>query len=343
MERRRPGLDPLLAEHVSDRLALVLADRVPRRAQADSQPAPPPEVPPPDIPQPDIPPPNPPTLLIQSPAGQPPVAPSLRPGPAPVGHGQDGPDRPAPDRTLRIDARTTGDRDSPDLDMLDTLDGLPARRFSRVHLTVLGGLVIVALLIAGWSLLRARPVAVATPGAVVIGSSAPASSPLASSAPSSAKPSIVVHVMGAVRRPGLVTLPEPARVQDAIDAAGGFKSGADPGELNLAQQLTDGQQVVIGSKSHPAGEVRNGGGSGGGTGGGTGGGSSGGGGASTVLDLNRATSAQLEALPGVGPVTAGKILAWRQEHSRFSRIEELQEVDGIGPKTYAQIAPHVRV
>jgi competence protein ComEA len=62
-----------------------------------------------------------------------------------------------------------------------------------------------------------------------------------------------------------------------------------------------------------------------------------------VLDLNEADATQLEELPGVGPVTAGAIVAWRTEHGRFGTIEELQEVDGIGPKTYARIAPHVRV
>jgi competence protein ComEA len=62
-----------------------------------------------------------------------------------------------------------------------------------------------------------------------------------------------------------------------------------------------------------------------------------------TLDLNRANQAQLEELPGVGPVIAQAILTWREQHARFSRIEELQEVDGIGPKTYAQIAPHIRV
>ena len=70
----------------------------------------------------------------------------------------------------------------------------------------------------------------------------------------------------------------------------------------------------------------------------TGGGSS----ATGAVDLNRANQSQLEELPGVGPVTAQAILTWRQQHGRFSRIEELQEVDGIGPTTYAQIAPHVR-
>ena len=124
-------------------------------------------------------------------------------------------------------------------------------------------------------------------------------------------------------------------MQDAIEKAGGLARSADPGDLNLAQLLTDGEQIVIGTKSEPAGEVRDGGGGGGGTGDGTG--------SSATLDLNRATQAQLEELPGVGPVTAAKIIAWREEHRRFTRVEELQEVDGIGPKTYAQLAPHVRV
>jgi len=101
----------------------------------------------------------------------------------------------------------------------------------------------------------------------------------------------------------------------------------------LAQVLADGQQVVIGTAGDPTGEVRDQPGTA------TGGGSS----ATGAVDLNRANQSQLEELPGVGPVTAQAILTWRQQHGRFSRIEELQEVDGIGPKTYAQIAPHVRV
>ena len=150
----------------------------------------------------------------------------------------------------------------------------------------------------------------------------------------------MVHVLGAVRSPGLVTLPAQARVQDAVDAAGGFTRRADPGELNLAQPLQDGQQVLIGTTGHPEGEVRSTSGAGGGSSAGTAPGSPS---AGAVLDLNQADAPQLEELPGVGPVTAGAIVAWRTEHGRFGRIEELQEVDGIGPKTYAQIAPHVRV
>ena len=64
---------------------------------------------------------------------------------------------------------------------------------------------------------------------------------------------------------------------------------------------------------------------------------------SAQLDLNTATAEQLDGLPGVGPVTAQRILSWRDAHGRFNSVDELQEVDGIGPKTFSQIAPHVRV
>ncbi|HZA32027.1 MAG TPA: ComEA family DNA-binding protein, partial [Propionibacteriaceae bacterium] len=161
-----------------------------------------------------------------------------------------------------------------------------------------------------------------------------ASSP-AATATSSPRPRIVVHVLGAVRRPGLVRLPQGSRVQDAIEAAGGLRSSAAPGELNLAQILTDGQQIMVGSRSHPGGRLSDGGGGRAG--------SSSSSGSSPQVDLNSATAAQLDSLPGVGPVTAERILAWRTEHGGFRRVEELQEVEGIGPKTYADIAPHVRV
>jgi len=214
------------------------------------------------------------------------------------------------------------------------VDALPPQRFGRMHLGVICALLLLSVMAAGWLLLRARPVAVASPGDVV--TVATPSQSAASATPSMAKSAskIVVHVLGAVRRPGLVRLPENARVQDAIDAADGLTRQADPGELNLAQLLSDGQQVLIGTARHPAGEVREQPRSGDASSGPT---------AQGALDLNRANQAQLEELPEVGPVTAQAILAWRQEHGRFTRIEELQEVDGIGPKTYGQIAPHVRV
>jgi competence protein ComEA len=215
----------------------------------------------------------------------------------------------------------------------ETLDELPRERFSRMHVGVIAVLLVLGVMATGWLLLRARPVAVASPSDVVTMSMPVQSAPTASASTGERATRLVVHVIGAVRRPGLVRLPEHSRVQDAIDATGGLTRRADPGELNLAQPLADGQQLVIGTTSDPAGEVRDGRDSGAGSGGS----------ASGALDLNHASQPQLDELPGVGPVTAQAILAWRQQNGRFSRIEELQEVDGIGPKTYAQIAPHVRV
>jgi competence protein ComEA len=107
---------------------------------------------------------------------------------------------------------------------------------------------------------------------------------------------------------------------------------ADPAELNLAAVLSDGAQVIIGVRGSPQGEVV------GSTSGGTTGSSS-----NTKVNLNTATSAQLETLPGVGPVTAGRIIAWREAHGKFTTTAELQEVSGIGAKTYAQLEPYVCV
>ena len=243
----------------------------------------------------------------------------------------------------------------------------PPRRFTRWHLGVVVAVLLVGLVWGGWSWVRTRPEAVAAPTAVETtgvppaspspgatsaatsaaapGDGGPGSPGTPSGAPSAAGP--VVHVLGAVRRPGLVRLPAGARVQDAITAAGGLRKDADPAELNLAQPLADGVQVVVGTRSHPEGEVRaasgsaGSGGSGGAGSSGSGGTTSGSGGA--PVDLNSATVDQLDTLPGVGPVTAQKILDWREQHGRFTRADELQEVDGIGPKTYARLAPHVRV
>jgi len=244
------------------------------------------------------------------------------------------------------------ERLSPAEETFRSVQAEPAR-FGRLHLGVVAALVLLGLVCTGWAVLRARPVALATsvpvtpsvpvtaaPGGAAPTSTGPPAAPAQS--PATATPTILVHVLGAVRRPGVVTLPDRARVQDAIEEAGGLRDGADAGELNLAQVLQDGQQLLIGTRRNPAGRVRDGSGP---TADATpsAGGRSATSGAGVTVDLNSATETQLDALPGVGPVTAGRILAWRTEHGRFTRVEELQEVDGIGPKTYAQIAPHVRV
>lgn len=220
------------------------------------------------------------------------------------------------------------------------------RRFTRVHLSVVVGLLLVALVGAGWALLRARPVALATvttsSGSVTAEPTGSTAAPVPTGSPSgsaTATPEIVVHVLGAVRKPGVVSLPDRSRVEDAITACGGLTRDADTAELNLAQVLADGQQVIIGNRDEPEGQVRDQSGPGASTTGSSG--TTAGPGA--PLDLNTATLDQLDTLPGVGPVTAGKIIAWRDAHGRFSRVEELQEVDGIGPKTYAELAPLVKV
>ncbi|MEL4504510.1 helix-hairpin-helix domain-containing protein [Luteococcus sp. H138] len=232
--------------------------------------------------------------------------------------------------------------------------------FVREHLVAVAIVLLAGLVLTAGVLLRSRPSAVPltvvpppTPAAgLPTGSASGAVGPATSAAASK----LQVHVLGAVRRPGVVSVAAGGRVSDAIRGAGGLLAHAAPGELNLAAPVQDGDQVIIGRRGRPRGEVRRAGevaaaegGAGGSTagGGGTsaGGTGSGGGGsaAAGVLDLNKATAEQLDTLPGVGPVTAQRILDWRTAHGRFSRVEELQEVDGIGPKTYSNIASHVRV
>ena len=212
--------------------------------------------------------------------------------------------------------------------------------FRRPHLAVVAAIVALGLLIAGWAVLRARPVAVAVTPPPVTATRAATSDPSAATSPTAMTPPLVVHVLGAVRKPGLVSLAAGSRVQDALDAAGGLTGKAEPGELNLAQPVADGQQIVVGTRGQPS-EVRDG--SGGSTGSAGGDAGSSGAGSGQGVNLNTATQAQLEELPGVGPVMAGKIIAWRTENGRFSRVEELQEIDGVGPKTYAKLAPLCRV
>lgn len=218
----------------------------------------------------------------------------------------------------------------------------PRRRLTSRHLAVMAALTLMAVVASvGW-LLRARevPIAVATaPGTATLSVPSATPSTLASATPTpspAVTATILVHVIGAVVAPGVVKLPEGARVADALAAAGGLRGDADPAELNLAAVVSDGSQIVVGTKSAPRGEVREGSTS-------SGGGSAGAAPASAVIDLNTATLAQLDTLPGVGPVTAQAILDYRTKHGRFTKVEELQEVDGIGTKTYAQMAPHVRV
>ncbi|WP_051209346.1 helix-hairpin-helix domain-containing protein [Propionicicella superfundia] len=223
-----------------------------------------------------------------------------------------------------------------------TAAAVRAPAFVRAHLVVVLAVVGLGIVVTGYVLTQHRTysVAVGVSPTVTGSAGASATTPEASvtgSATASggeAPAQIQIHVLGAVARPGVVRLAAGSRVADAIAAAGGLTSEADAAELNLAAVVSDGSQIVIGTRRTPRGEVKSG--SGDGAAASVSGGQS-------LVDLNTATQAQLEDLPGIGPVTAGRILEWRQSHGRFSRVEELQEITGVGEKTYAQLAPHVRV
>jgi len=138
---------------------------------------------------------------------------------------------------------------------------------------------------------------------------------------------VVVHVVGQVVNPGVVRLPAGARVTDAIAAAGGAAGDADLTAVNLARVLVDGEQILVPRPGEavtppqrPAGDA-----------------------ADVLVDLNAATLADLDALPGIGPVLAQRVLDWRTAHGRFADVEELAEVPGIGPSVLAGLRERVRV
>src|SRR5947209_12170885 len=137
--------------------------------------------------------------------------------------------------------------------------------------------------------------------------------------PSTNAAQIVVDVGGRVRHPGLVTLPAGSRVADAIAAAGGPLRAADLAKINLAARVSDGQLLIVGVPGASAGAA---------------GGSASGAG---PVDLNSATVDQLDALPGVGPVLAQRIVDWRQQHGGFRTIDDLQQVPGIGARKFSDL------
>lgn len=141
-------------------------------------------------------------------------------------------------------------------------------------------------------------------------------------------PAVIVHVAGEVNRPGLHELPRGARVQDAVQAAGGFTPAADRQAVNLAAPLEDGERIAVpraapilapataSTTSKPA---------------------------AGLLNLNTASTDELAELPGIGPGLAGRIVLYRTQNGPFRSIEALEAVPGIGPKRLAQVRPYVTV
>ena len=163
------------------------------------------------------------------------------------------------------------------------------------------------------------------------------------------KPPLLVHVAGAVAHPGVVQLPAGARVADAIAAAGGGLPDADLDRLNLAAKVTDGQRIPVSKVGDPGlgglggdgtTDATNGGGSSGGAA--TSGGTDPGSGAGPI-DLNTATSTQLETLPGIGPSFAAAIIRERERRGGFTSVDQLRDVRGIGEKRFAELKPLVTV
>jgi competence protein ComEA len=222
-------------------------------------------------------------------------------------------------------------------------------RAGAIALAVVAAL---AVLVTVFTLMRDRPTPVMSAKLPPV-EKASSASPRSSASPGAGQPAgpdrpVVVSVVGLVRTPGLVTLAPGARIADALQASGGPVNGADTIGLNMARPVGDGEQIVVGlapvsgqptalgssvaSGSTPV---------------------SGGAGprvsgtvkpkAGEVLDLNTATVEQLDALPGVGPVTAAAIVAWRQANGKFTSVDQLADVDGIGPARLDKLRPLVRV
>lgn len=148
---------------------------------------------------------------------------------------------------------------------------------------------------------------------------------------------VVIHLVGRVRHPGVVSLPAGSRLAQAVAAAGGLLPGTAVTGVNLARRLVDGEQVAIGVTATTA--------DGSGAAGGGSGVTSGAGGPATaeVVDLNQATAEQLDSLPRVGPATAAKIIEYRSRHGPFRSVEQLLDVPGIGEATLANLRDRVRV
>lgn len=156
---------------------------------------------------------------------------------------------------------------------------------------------------------------------------------------------IVVHVAGAVRRPGVYRLRDGQRLADAIERAGGGTRRADLDAINLAAKARDGVQVLVPRRAPGGGTVPGGGGVAGGVAAAVPGAAAGGApaAAGAIVDLNTATAEQLETLDGVGPATSAKILQYRATNGPFRSVDDLEQIPGIGPKKLAAIRPRARV
>ena len=219
-----------------------------------------------------------------------------------------------------FDAQLPPDKDS---------ETVAPRRLELPHIKVLVTLAVAGSVLLVWWLLSGRPHTSGPeePLAFTPTTSASASPGSSRGTASPAKPGdeLVIDVVGKVRKPGIVTVPKGSRVFEAIAAAGGVKGKVDTTAINMARVLTDGEQILIGSTPATVPGVAA---------------STSGAGAGAVpakINLNTATAEQLDTLPGIGPVTAQSILSWRTENGRFTSVDDLLDVKGIGDATLADL------
>jgi competence protein ComEA len=196
-------------------------------------------------------------------------------------------------------------------------------RFHPREVSVLAALGLLLVIGSGLAYARARPTAaVAPPTGAVPSGSTEASTPAAT---------IIVDIVGAVRHPGVYDFAQGARVIDAVKAAGGFVRDADTQAVNLARPLVDGEQIIVPKEGEAptgaaAGTTSNGSATQGGK-----------------VNINSATVADFDTLPGIGPVLAQKIVDYRDQHGPFSSVQDLMKVSGIGPKKFAELQDQITV
>ena len=216
--------------------------------------------------------------------------------------------------------------------------GLGAFDPGRRGVKALAAVAVLVVLIAAFLAWRARPRVDPVPP-VPAGAEVPSANGGAGGAPTaktSAGGEVVIAVAGKVKKPGLVRLPGGSRVADALRAAGGAEPGVDVALLNLARKVVDGELILVGVPAPPGGAAPAGAA-------GAPGGAPGAAGAPAPVNLNTATLADLDTLPGVGPVLAQRILDTRAAQGGFTSVGDLRKVDGIGDSRYEQLKDLVTV
>ena len=195
----------------------------------------------------------------------------------------------------------------------------------RFRWAITAGLVVLAI---GVCYLLWRPAPAEPPPVAAIIVFTPTPAPTARPTPSPSPPPLVVYVSGAVVRPGVYALPPDARVADALAAAGGATAEADLAQINLARRIHDEEQIHIPRQGEPTLPIptpvlavaKAPGGSTGGK-----------------VNINTASAAELDALPGIGPGYAERIVSYRESNGPFEKVEDIQNVPGIGPATFERI------